>query len=151
MPPHSVRTGIHPIHAILLSFPIAFFTAALLFDITYLNSAEIQWSNFAQWAITGALVFGAPVVLWAIVNRIRIPGHDIRTAPSIYLLLVSVMWVLGLINALQHSKDAWSSVGTAGLLLSLLCAALALAAGWVAYGGAVPVTTNDHPISGEPA
>src|SRR5690606_16367776 len=32
---------LHPLHAILLAFPIALFSAALATDITYLNSAEI--------------------------------------------------------------------------------------------------------------
>lgn len=128
------RRGLHPLHAILLSFPIALFCAALASDIAYLNSAEIQWSNISQWAITAALIFGAPVVIWAIVNSVRSPNHGLRQAEIRYLVLVAAMWILGLINAFKHSQDAWSSVGTAGLLLSLACVVLALAAGWVGHG-----------------
>ncbi len=43
------------------------------------------------------------------------------------------MWLLGLINAFKHSQDAWSSVGTTGLLMSLICSGLAIAAGWIAH------------------
>ena len=63
MPPSRAAPILVPIHAILLSFPIALFSTAAMADVTYLNTAEIQWTNFAQWAITGALVFGAPVVV----------------------------------------------------------------------------------------
>lgn len=135
MPPHSFRPGLHPVHAMLLAFPIALFPAALASDIAYLNTAEIQWSNLSQWAITGALLFGAPVVIWAAIDSIRSRGRSFRQWPLLYLVLLAAMWVLGLINAFKHSQDAWSSVGTTGLLLSILCAALALAAGWVAHGG----------------
>jgi uncharacterized membrane protein len=37
-----------PLHALLLAFPVALFASALLSDITYLKSAEIQWSNFSR-------------------------------------------------------------------------------------------------------
>jgi uncharacterized membrane protein len=127
------RAGLHPLHAILLSFPIAMFCAALASDIAYLNTGEIQWSNLSQWAITAALVFGAAVVVWAIVDTVRGPGRGSPRTGIIYLILVVAMWVLGLINAFKHSQDAWSSVGTAGVLLSLACAVLALAAGWVGH------------------
>lgn len=122
------RAGLHPLHAILLAFPIALFSGALASDITYLNSAEMQWSNFSAWMITGALVFGGPVVLWALIGFFRK-----RSAGLFYLLAVAAMWVIGLVNAFQHSRDAWSSVGTAGLLMSLVCTLLALVAGWIGY------------------
>lgn len=53
MPPAEIRTDprLHPLHAILLAFPMALFSGALLSDITYLNSAEMQWSNFFAWLI----------------------------------------------------------------------------------------------------
>lgn len=127
------RGGLHPLHAILLCFPIAMFCAALASDIAYLNTAEIQWSNFSQWAIATALVFGAPVVVWAIVDNVRGHGGGLGRSRTPYLVLVAAMWVLGLINAFKHSQDAWSSVGTLGVTLSLLCAALAVAAGWVGH------------------
>ena len=133
MPFEPRRAGLHPLHAILLSFPIAMFCAALASDIAYLNTGEIQWSNLSQWAITAALVFGAPVVVWAIVDSVRGPGRGSPRTGILYLILVAAMWVLGLINAFKHSQDAWSSVGTFGVTLSLLCAALALAAGWVGH------------------
>lgn len=124
---------LHPLHAILLGFPIALFAGGLASDITYLNSAEIQWTNFAQWLIAGALFFGGIVLLFAIVRLIRARRHGARGRAGIYLILLAAMWVLGLINAFQHSRDGWSSVGTLGLVLSIVTTLLALAAGWVGY------------------
>ena len=43
------------------------------------------------------------------------------------------MWLVGLINTFQHSRDGWSSVGTVGLILSLIATASALIAGWIGY------------------
>lgn len=133
VPPAPFRL-LHPLHAILLAFPIALFSAALLSDITYLKTAEIQWTNFSAWLITGGLVFGAPALPWALILLVRRRGTENRDVLG-YFLLVTVMWVAALVNAFQHSRDAWSSVGTTGLILSIVSTLAALAAGWVGHGG----------------
>lgn len=129
------RRPVHPVHGLLLAFPVALFTTALLSDIAYLNTAEMQWSNFAAWAITGALVAGAPVLLWAALGFWRRRRNPARRHALAYFLLLLVMWGAGLINAFKHSQDAWSSVGTAGVALSIVAAVTALAAGWLGFSG----------------
>ncbi|MEG8039410.1 hypothetical protein QP166_08670 [Sphingomonas sp. LR60] len=126
--PTAAPWRIHPLHGILLAFPIALFPAALAADVTYLGSAEIQWSNMAAWAITGALVFGAPALALSVFAALR------RRTTWLYPLLLGLAWVAGLVNAFQHSQDAWVSVGIGGLLLSLVSNAAVLVAGWLALG-----------------
>jgi len=62
----SFRRVLHTFHALLLGFPIALFSAALITDITYLNTAHIQWTNFSSWLIAGALVGGGGVIVCAL-------------------------------------------------------------------------------------
>lgn len=127
------RSSLHAVHGILLSFPVALFSTALASDIAYLNTSEIQWTNFASWAIAGALVFGGLVAAWALVDwlvKLRRPDSGRRLA---YCATVVVMWVLGLVNAFHHARDAWSSVGTAGAGLSVVTTLLALVAGWMFF------------------
>lgn len=133
----SRRTGWspHPLHAILLAFPIALFTGAVVTDIAYLNTAEIQWSNFSAWMIAGGLLFSALVLLWAAALVFTSRRRAARLGPTAYLVCVGAMGVIGLINAFHHSRDAWSSVGAAGLVMSILCALMALVAGWLLHGG----------------
>src|SRR3546814_943304 len=89
--PSTSRQTIHPLHALLLAFPVALFTTALLSDIAYLKSAEIQWSNFSAWMITGALIFGAPVLLWAAIDLFRRRDDAARPRALVYLILVLVI------------------------------------------------------------
>ncbi|GAA4214550.1 membrane protein [Sphingomonas endophytica] len=126
--PTAAPWRIHPLHGVLLAFPVALFPAALAADLTYLGSAEMQWSNMAAWAITGALVFGAPALALSVFAALR------RRATWAYPLLLALAWVAGLVNAFQHSQDAWASVGIGGLLLSLVSSGAVLAAGWLALG-----------------
>nr|WP_300396063.1 DUF2231 domain-containing protein [uncultured Sphingobium sp.] len=108
------------------------FPAALASDITYLNSAEIQWTNFSAWLITGGLLGGGFALIWNIVALLRRKGSA-RSRLAIVSVLLLMMMIAGLINAFQHSRDGWSSVGTTGLILSIISSILAVAAGWIAY------------------
>lgn len=129
------RAALHPVHALALAWPVALFPAALLSDIAYLNTAEMQWSNFAAWLITGALLFGGVALVLCIVCAVRERLAGARPARLFTLLLLALAWIAGLVNAFHHSRDAWSSVGTTGLLLSIVSTVSALAAGWIAYAG----------------
>jgi uncharacterized membrane protein len=123
------------VHGVLLSFPVALFTSALVSDIAYLRTSQIQWTNFSAWLIAGALVFGGAVLAWSLIRLVLSFRSTHRRGRLVYTGVLAVMWVLGLINAFKHSQDGWSSVGTFGLVLSLLCTVLALIAGGIAFSG----------------
>lgn len=134
MTPHEISGAVvRPLHGVLLAFPIALFTFALFTDIAYLNTAEIQWTNFSAWLITGALVFGGIAGVFSIVELVLGLRRGGSRRAIIHVVALALAWVLGLINAFKHSQDAWSSVGAFGLILSILCTILVLVAGWAAY------------------
>ena len=56
---------LHPLHAILLAFPLPLFVGALLSDLAYRSSFHVQWANFSSWLIAGGLFVGAFAVLGA--------------------------------------------------------------------------------------
>lgn len=125
-------TPLHPVHAILLAFPVALFSAGLASDVAYLKSAAVQWTNFSSWLIAGGCLFGGLVLAWAIV-AVVFPGRAARGRALAYLAAVAVMFIAGLINAFQHSHDGWSSVGSLGLTLSIVSTVAALIAGLIGY------------------
>ena len=127
-----LRPALHPINAILLGFPVALFASAVATDTAFLETAQMQWSDFSAWLIAGGLVLGAIVALWAVVTTVR---SSQRGGPAVYLLLLAGMWVIGFINELLHSRDAWYSVTATGLVLSIITALLAFAAAWTGYRG----------------
>lgn len=129
----SYRRPLHPLHALLLAFPLPLFVGALLSDLTYWSSQHIQWSNFASWLITGALLVGAFVLVWSVVELVR-SGRTRTGRHVVYVLALLAMWVLGFINALVHAKDAWATM-PGGLYLSVIVTLLALVATWIGYSG----------------
>jgi len=124
-PDRTYRSPLHPVHAILLAGTIPLFLGALLSDIAYSQSYEIQWKNFASWLIPGGLLFGGFALLWAAIELFRADRRGQR--PIAYFLVLLVAWVLGFINAFIHAKDAWASM-PAALILSVIVAMLAIAA-----------------------
>ena len=118
------RSIADPFHAILLAFPLALFPSALLSDITYLNTAEIQWTNFSSWLIAGAVLFAGLLLVWTILALLFGRTRYGRGRGLVFLVLVSLMFAAGLVNAFQHARDGWHSVGTLGLVLSILCTVL---------------------------
>ncbi|MEX5549647.1 hypothetical protein Q1J68_28905 [Pseudomonas pergaminensis] len=123
---YATRPG--PLHALLLAGSVPLFLGALLSDVAYGQTYQIQWANFASWLIAGALVFSGFALLFALVNLLRARRKSGR--PAAYFLLLLAAWVLGLVNAFQHAKDAYAMM-PAGLVLSVIVTLLALVAAWI--------------------
>lgn len=117
-----------PLHATLLAGTVPLFLGALLSDIAYYQTYQIQWSNFASWLIAGALLFCGLAGLFALVNLLRADRKAGR--PTVYFLLLLGTWALGLVNAFEHAKDAWA-VMPSGLVLSAVVTLLACVTTWV--------------------
>jgi uncharacterized membrane protein len=124
-----------PLHATLLAGTVPLFLGALFSDIAYGQTYQIQWANFASWLIAGGLVFAGFAFLFALVNLLR--AERKAGQPTLYVLLLLATWVLGLVNAFQHAKDAYAMM-PAGLVLSAIVLVLALASTWTGLrsGGA---------------
>lgn len=116
-----------PLHAILLAGTVPLFLGGLLSDIAYYKSYQIQWSNFASWLIAGGLLFCGLALLFALANLLRADRKSGR--PVMYFLLLLLTWVLGLVNAFEHAKDAWAAMPS-GLVLSVIVTLMAFVAAW---------------------
>lgn len=121
-----------PLHAILLAGAVPLFLGALLSDIAYYKTFQIQWSNFAAWLIAGGLLFTGLALLFALVNLIRADRKAGR--PIMYFLLLLITWVLGLVNAFEHAKDAWA-IMPASLVLSVIVTLLITITAWIGLSG----------------
>lgn len=139
MPDPGVRAAplASALHAILLAFPVALYPSALISDITYMRTAVIQWTNFSQWLIAGADVFAGLLLAWALISFFFGRARHSRGRGALYLGVVALMFVLGVINAFQHSKDGWASVGATGVTLSVACTLLALIAAFLVHSKAI--------------
>lgn len=113
-----------------MAVPAVCFVGALLTDITYSRSPDMQWANFSAWLLAFAEFFGALALLVALVDLThagvrRIPAARWRAAGLIVVL------VLGLFNNFVHSRDAWTSVVPQGLIISVVTVLILLPTLWL--------------------
>jgi uncharacterized membrane protein len=130
---------IHPLFAFLLAGAVPLFLGALLSDLAYGSTAEIQWSNFAAWLIVGAMAFTGPALLWSLIALLRAPPR--RGWPLLCLVLLLGAFGLGLIDSFVHTRDAWA-VMPAGPVLSAIVTAIVLLAALVGFSSLRPRGTT---------
>jgi uncharacterized membrane protein len=121
----------HRIYPTLLPIPIICFIGLLLTDVGYVRSGgNLLWLNFSNWLVAVGLLFGAIAGLVFVIDLIRDAGLR-SNAGWAHFGLALAAWVVEFFNALVHSRDGWTAVVSAGLILSIIGVVLVLASGWV--------------------
>ena len=130
-PASTARIASHPIHPMLVPFPIVCFVGTLVMDVAYWKTAEMMWADFSAWLLFAGLVMGVLAAVAGLVDFLS--NRLIRALAPAWLHLAgnAVVLVLAFFNALVHSRDAWNSVVPAGLVLSALTVILMLFTGWM--------------------
>jgi uncharacterized membrane protein len=142
----TARIGRHPIHPMLVPFPIVCFLGTLLTDFAYWRTAEIMWANFSAWLLTVGVIMGW---LAAVAGLIDFLGsrHVRRLAVAwAHFIGSAAAMVLATLNMLVHTRDAWTSVVPWGLILSAAVVLILLVTGWL--GGTL---VYRHGVGVEPA
>jgi uncharacterized membrane protein len=120
----------HPLHPMLIPFPIAFFVAAFVCDLAFWRTANAFWATAALWLLGAGLIMAA---LAAIVGLIDFLGEPRVRA------LNDAWWhaggnVLAVLIALYNWYLRYTSGEAAiiptGLLLSLIVVCILIFTGW---------------------
>jgi uncharacterized membrane protein len=130
-PASSAQIARHPIHSMLVPFPIVCFVGAFLTDLAYWFTAEMMWADFAAWLLVVGMATG---VLAAIAGLIDFFGNRLIRAPAPawpHMLGNLLVLVLALFDTLVHTRDAWTSVVPAGLITSLIVVLILPVTGWL--------------------
>lgn len=117
------------LYELLNPLPLGFFTAAWIFDILYLKSFQIMWTDAASWLIAIGLVLA---IVPRLINLVQVwftqrPLATAAAAVKIHFWLWLLAIVLAIFNAFVHSRDAYAVVPL-GVILSTAVVALLLIA-----------------------
>ena len=123
----------HPIHPMLVPVPIVCFIGALVTDICYAVTAEMMYADFSAWFLLVGIVFG---VLAAIAGLIDFLGNRLirATTPAWPHMIGNLLvLILAFFNNMIHTRDGWTSVMPAGLILSIVAVLILPVTGWLGW------------------
>jgi uncharacterized membrane protein len=120
----------HPLHPMLIPIPIACFVGTLLTDLTYWKTANMQWAVMSSWLLTVGLVVALFAVIAGFIDFLG--DRRIRNLRAVWIHAGgnALALVLSIFNAFIHSRDGYTSVVPAGLILSALVVLILLVTGW---------------------
>jgi len=130
-PSSTARIVGHPIHPMLVPFPIVCFVGALCTDIAYARTADLQWANFSAWLLAVGVVMAVLAAIAGLIDFFANPRVRAHRAAWLHGMGNGLVLLLAVFNNLVHSRDGWTSVVPAGLVLSALTVALMLVTGWL--------------------
>lgn len=127
----------HPIHAMVVSFPIGLYTTALVCDVLYLALHQAFWFRMAYWAIVFGLVTHVGAAATGLPDFLAVMREqkEARRAATSHLVFgIGLLVVQGLNLAVRNGGElpAGGSI-TMPLIANLIGATMVGVQGW--YGG----------------
>lgn len=119
----------HPIHPMLVPFPIVLFLAALATDVTYAIDGSEGWAEASKWLLGAGIV---SALLAALAGFADFFGNSrIREFRDAWLHMFANLTavVIQLVNFLLRLSDE-RAAGSTGLALSMVVALILLFSGW---------------------
>lgn len=122
----------HPLHPMIVPFPIAFLVGALATDIVFLsNQGDPFWARASEWLLGAGLVMGALAALLGLVDFLTIRRARSLAAAWAHFLGNGLALALTLWNLLDRTNAATLNVTELNLVLSAIVVAILLVTGWL--------------------
>jgi|SRR5690606_263843 len=123
----------HPIHPMLIPFPIALLSLVPVTDIVYAATASTFWASVSYYLLWAGLVSAGLAAVFGLIDFIGVPRVRSVRAGWAHMLLNVAIVALAVVNLLLRVGDTTEQVLPSGLILSLVAFGLLLVSGW--YGG----------------
>jgi uncharacterized membrane protein len=127
-PRSTAKIGGHPIHPMLVQFPIVCFIAVLATDIVFINNQNPGWATASRYLLVIGLVMAALAAVAGLTDFLgdkRVQGadaikHAIANVTAVVLELVNLILRL-------HTNEP---IGGIGIILSAVVVLILLYSGW---------------------
>jgi uncharacterized membrane protein len=121
----------HPIHPMLIVFPLGLLATAVAFDIVGLAQSDGSWFGISYWMIAAGIIGGLLAAVFGLIDWWAIRSGT--RAKRIGLLHggVNVLVVLLFIASWLMRSSAPQNPSSAALTLSFIAIVLALVGGWL--------------------
>ncbi|HEX9989327.1 MAG TPA: DUF2231 domain-containing protein [Chloroflexia bacterium] len=122
----------HPIHPMLIVFPLGLLAMAVVFDILYMITGNSVLAQVAFWDIAAGIVGGLLAALFGLIDWLALPSGTRAKSVGLWhgggnvvvVALFGASWLIRLGNA-------GNVPGTIGFVLALVAVLIALVTGWL--------------------
>lgn len=146
--PSRVALGKHPLHAMLVVFPIAFLTATPLADLAFWWSGDGFWARVAFWLSAAGFLAGSMAAVAGFLDFLLIQRVRQRLAGWTHLLTAVMALSLAGANAQLRYGDPVEAALPWGLVLSAVMAVMVATAAWIGgtltFGHGIGTYTHAH-------
>jgi len=129
-PRSTAKIAGHPIHPMLVPFPIAFFVATFICDLVFWQTASQAWAMATPWLLGAGLIMAA---LAAVMGVIEVFGDSqVRQLSDAWWHAGANVLVVLLecFNLFIRYEQGAAAIVPNGLVLSLIAVLLLLFSGW---------------------
>jgi uncharacterized membrane protein len=130
--PSTVHVLKHPLHPLIVTFPIAFLTSVLLTDILYWFTSNPFWADGSFWLLVGGLVTGLVAAATGMSDFLRIGRVREHSAGWAHMVGNIAALTLTAISLWLRVGNHAGAVLPFGIVISLFVASLLGITGW--YG-----------------
>ena len=120
----------HPIHPMLIPFPVAFFVTTLVCDVVFWGTGNSAWATAGIWLLGAGIVMA---VVAAIAGLVDVIGDGrIRALNDAWLHAggIGVIALIQIYNWYARYSEGTAAVVPKGFILSLIVVCGLLFAGW---------------------
>lgn len=128
--PSTAAIGGHPIHPMLIPFPMAFLTAAAGTDLAYYRTGDPFWSRASTWLLRAGLASGATAAVFGAIDFTTIDHARKTNHGWIHALGNVAALALSAANLSQRRDETGDGVVPNGLAMSLAVVGLLGVTGW---------------------
>jgi uncharacterized membrane protein len=148
-PKSTAQIAGHPIHPMLIPFPVAFFVGAFVCDLAFWGTGIAMWATGGIWLLGAGLIMAALAAVAGLTDFLgdeRIRGlNDAWWHAGGNVLAV----VIELVNWYLRYSGGSAAVLPTGLILSLIVVCILLFTGWkgwdMVYRGRVGIAEAPRP------
>jgi uncharacterized membrane protein len=134
-PPEGVRSTVaihsHPLHPIVVIFPVAFLVGALATDLAFWRTADPFWARASLWLIGGGLAMGLLAGVMGLIEFLTIRRVREHATGWIHAIGNATAMVLAAVNLFIRVGDQTGAVVPVGLIISAVTAAILGLTGWL--------------------
>jgi uncharacterized membrane protein len=130
-PQSTAKIANHPLHPMLIPFPIAFLVGALVADLTYLGTGDAFWARAGMWLIGAAIVMALLAAIAGFTDFFSEPRIRALSDAWYHMIGNLAAVVLAVINfALRYGQGSEAAIKPWGVILSLAIVTILLFTGW---------------------